>query len=441
MAAYQARVLQTNQPGFADTLRRLCSGRSEQGSAQLSADVRAIIERVKTEGDVALLDYANTFDGIQAAAVKDLVRTPDDFRAALEGLDSKVRQALVLAADRIRQYHEHQRQASWQYEDEYHNLLGQRISALARVCFYVPGGQACYPSSVLMSMIPAQVAGVAERIMVSPISGGHAADAVLAAASLAGAHKCYTCGGAHAIAAFAYGTESVPRVDKIVGPGGLYVTEAKRQVFGQVGIDMIAGPSEVLIVSDGSASPVALAWDMLAQAEHDVAAQALIMSPNRAHLDAVARAITEQLRLMPRQEICQRSLTERGALIQCRDLTEAIELANRIAPEHLALAVRDPDAVLPAIRHAGAVFLGGDTPEAIGDYTAGPSHVLPTSGAARFSSPLGVYDFIKRSSVMRINKQTAAILAQSAVTLARAEGFEAHARSVEARFADLDGEH
>lgn len=427
--------LQTNQPDFDARLRQLFIWQESQDES-LSATVRKVIHQVRTQGDSALLAYVREFEDATVGAIPDLKLTPDDCQAALDRLSATERNALLLAADRIRQYHEHQREKSWQYQDEFGNLLGQRIGALERVGFYVPGGQASYPSSVLMSMIPAQVAGVDELIMVSPAPHGKVSDLVLAAAAIAGAHCCYTCGGAHAIAALAYGTESIPKVDKIVGPGGIYVIEAKRQVFGRVGIDMIAGPSEVMIISDGHAAPDMLALDLLAQAEHDASSQALIISPDATHLDEVAEATVTKLAQMPRADIIRNSLTQRGALIQCRDLVEAAGLANQIAPEHLELAVHEPETLLPSIRHAGAIFLGAGSPEVFGDYVAGPSHVLPTYGAARFHSPLGVYDFIKRSSIIGISTQGSAALTRTAAVLARGEGLEAHACSAEVRQPD-----
>ena len=423
--------LQTQQVDFDICLQRLRDYQPDT-SQHLVEKVQKIIATVKNKGDAALLDYACQFENIKAEKVADRLLQPADLQSALMRLSAEHRQALEFAAKRIRTYHQHQQETSWQYQDEFGNELGQRINPLERVGFYIPGGQASYPSSVLMTMIPAQIAGVDELIMVSPNSQNN--DMVLAAAALAGAHCCYTFGGAHAVAALAWGTESVPQVDKIVGPGGLYVTEAKRQLYGQVGIDMIAGPSEIMIISDGSASPALLAMDLLAQAEHDSLAQSLIVSPVRAHLKAVEQAVMTIARQLPRLDIIAASLRHRGALIGCRDLAEAVELANHIAPEHLELAVQEPDELLSAIRHAGAIFVGAKTPEVLGDYIAGPSHVLPTQGAARFSSPLGVYDFIKRSSVLKMSKVGSRALAVSAAKLARAEGLEAHARSAEMRY-------
>lgn len=430
MANLSINYLQTQQADFDACLKRLRD--YQPGSSQgLAKKVQKIIATVRAQGDAALLDYARQFENIKAEKVTDRLLQPADLQAALMRLGTEQRQALEFAAKRIRAYHQHQQETSWQYQDELGNELGQRISPLKRVGFYIPGGQASYPSSVLMTMIPAHIAGVDELIMVSPNSQDN--DMVLAAAALAGAGCCYTFGGAHAVAALAWGTESVPRVDKIVGPGGLYVTEAKRQLYGQVGIDMLAGPSEIMIISDGSAPPEMLALDLLAQAEHDSAAQSLIVSPDQGHLKAVGQAVMMIARQLPRLDIIAASLSHRGAFIGCRDLTEAVELANRIAPEHLELAVQEPDELLPAIRHAGAIFVGTKTPEVLGDYTAGPSHVLPTQGAARFSSPLGVYDFIKRSSILKMSAAGSRALAAPAAKLARAEGLEAHARSAEMR--------
>lgn len=425
--------LRTDQADFDTRLHELSVWQQPKDLEQLSDTVRTMINQVRSQGDAALLAYIAEHEGVTASSLTELTLTSSDLQMAFERLDSKTREALELAAHRIREYHEHQKETSWDYQDQFGNLLGQRINPLERVGFYIPGGQANYPSSVLMTMIPAQVAGVEELIMISPAPGGLPNDSVLAAAALAGAHRCYTFGGAHAIAALAFGTASVPKVDKIVGPGGIYVTEAKRQVFGQVGIDLIAGPSEIMIVSDGSAPPEWLALDLLSQAEHDACAQALIVSPDAAHLDAVADAVTAHLAQMPRADIISASLRQHGAFIECQDLSAAVRLVNQIAPEHLELAVRDPESLLPGIRHAGAIFLGAGTPEVLGDYIAGPSHVLPTQGTVRFSSPLGVYDFVKRSSVMRINAAGLSALVEPAARLARAESLEAHAQAAEIR--------
>lgn len=431
------RRLTTRQPDFEQQLQALLA-RDEQNQEGIAEAVRDIIGQVRTRGHAALLEYVKQFEGTQANQLSELILEPADLKAAFGRLPDQGKAALEFASRRIKDYHEHQQESSWEYKDEWGNRLGQRIGPLERVGFYIPGGQASYPSSVLMTMIPAQVAGVDELVMVSPSPLEAPNDWVLGAAFLAGAHLCYSFGGAHSIAALAYGTESITAVDKIVGPGGLYVTEAKRQVFGCVGIDMIAGPSEVLIISDGSAHPEWLALDLLSQAEHDAAAQACLISPDAAHLDAVAAALEVALASLPRAKIAAQSLSARGALIACEDLPEAVALANRIAPEHLQLAVQNTDDLLPDIRHAGAIFVGARTPEVVGDYTAGPSHVLPTSGTARFSSPLGVYDFLKRSSVIQMSQQPNRELLASAAVLAEAEGLDAHAMAARVRLQDAD---
>jgi histidinol dehydrogenase len=344
-----------------------------------------------------------------------------------------LRSALESAAGRIRAYHEHQRLESWSMREADGTRLGQQVSPLDSVGLYVPGGKAAYPSSVLMNAVAAKVAGVPQLVMVTPTPGGEMNATVLAAAALAGVDRIFRVGGAQAIGALAYGTASLPAVDKIVGPGNAYVAAAKRRVFGRVGIDMVAGPSEVLIIADGSAHPEWVATDLFSQAEHDEIAQAILLSPDAALLEAVARAMDRQLASMPRREIIAASLRNRGALIRVRDLGQACEIANRVAPEHLELAVADPEALLPKIRHAGAIFLGHQASESLGDYCAGPNHVLPTSRTARFSSPLGVYDFQKRSSVIQVSAAGAQVLGRIAATLARAEGLEAHAQSAEWR--------
>ncbi|MGB7289667.1 MAG: histidinol dehydrogenase, partial [Candidatus Macondimonas sp.] len=344
--------------------------------------------------------------------------------------------ALEAAAARLRDYAAHQRLASWRYTDTLGNVLGQEVRPLDRVGVYVPGGKAAYPSSVLMNVIPAQVAGVPEIILCVPTPGGQRNDLVLAAAAITGVDRVFAVGGAQAVGALAYGTETVPRVDKIVGPGNRYVATAKRLVFGQVGIDMVAGPSEILIICDGQTNPDWIVLDLFSQAEHDEDAQAVLVSPDGAFLERVAERIAARLPGQPRREIITRALARRGALIETRDLAEAAEIANRLAPEHLELSVADPEALLPLIRHAGAIFLGRHTPEAIGDYCAGPNHVLPTAGTARFFSPLGVYDFQKRSSLIQCSPAGGAALGQLAALLARGEGLEAHAQSAAARASD-----
>jgi histidinol dehydrogenase len=394
--------------------------------------VRGIIADVRSRRDVAVLAYAQRFDGAKAKALADLAIMADEARAALAELPTEQRQALQSAHERIRTFHERQLQSSWEYREADGTRLGQRVTPLERVGLYVPGGKAAYPSSVLMNAVPAKVAGVSEIVMVSP----NPSPMVLAAAALAGVDRIFALGGAQAVAALAYGTESVPRVDKIVGPGNVYVAEAKRQVFGQVGIDMIAGPSEILVISDGSAPADWIAMDLFSQAEHDEAAQALLLSPDRAHLDAVEAAIARLLPELPRREVIAASLKGRGALIQTRDVDQACAIANRIAPEHLELCVQNPEAALPKLRNAGAIFLGQYSCEALGDYCAGPNHVLPTSGSARFSSPLGVYDFQKRTSLIEVSRAAADTLGRIAATLAEGEGLGAHARSARMRFGE-----
>ncbi|HEY5900022.1 MAG TPA: histidinol dehydrogenase [Burkholderiales bacterium] len=425
----KVRRLSTDQPDFAASLERLT--RFDAGEdPRLIETVRAIIAAVREQGDAAVLDYARRFDAAKARSVHELEVPRAAMHAALAALSSEERDALAFAHGRITAFHERQLQKSWDYREADGTRLGQRITALERVGLYVPGGKAAYPSSVLMNAVPAKVAGVGEIIMVSPNPN----PLVLAAAALAGVDRVLTLGGAHAVAALAFGTASVPRVDKIVGPGNIYVAEAKRQVFGQVGIDMIAGPSEILVISDGTAPAEWIAMDLFSQAEHDEAAQALLLSPDRRHLDEVETAIAPLLAEMPRRAVIEQSLSARGALIQTRDIDEACALANRIAPEHLELCLAAPEEALARIRNAGAIFLGRFSSEAIGDYCAGPNHVLPTAGSARFSSPLGVYDFQKRSSIIEVSQAAAAKLGEIAATLADGEGLSAHARSARMRF-------
>jgi len=395
--------------------------------------VAEIIAAVRARGDAALVEYTNRFDRRAVSRVAELEIDSDAQRAALQTIDAQTRQALEVAAERIRRYHEHQKQESWSYQEADGTRLGQQVTPLDRVGIYVPGGKASYPSSVLMNAIPAQVAGVSEIIMVVPAPAGEISPLVLAAAAIAGVHRVFTLGGAQAVAALAYGTDTVPRVDKIVGPGNIYVATAKRAVFGQVGLDMVAGPSEILVVCDGQTDPDWIAMDMFSQAEHDEDAQSLLISPDGDFLDRVAQSIDRLLPTLERSAIVAEALKRRGALIQVRDLDHAVELINRIAPEHLELSVADPDALLPRIRHAGAIFMGRYTAEAVGDYCAGPNHVLPTSATARFSSPLGVYDFQKRSSVIYCSAEGADTLGRVAATLARGESLTAHARSAEYR--------
>ncbi|WP_010629167.1 histidinol dehydrogenase [Halomonas sp. KM-1] len=401
--------------------------------AEVQGRVAEIIAAVKERGDAALVEYTQRFDRLSVGSMAELTLGADRLEQAYRGLPEQQRDALAQAAERIRLYHERQKPESWSYTEADGSVLGQQVMPLDRAGIYVPGGKAAYPSSVLMNAIPAHVAGVREIVMVVPTPDGVLNELVLAAAHLAGVDHVFTIGGAQAVAALAYGTESVPRVDKIVGPGNIYVATAKRAVFGQVGIDMIAGPSEILVVSDGGTDPDWLAMDLFSQAEHDEDAQALLVSWDASHLDQVEAAIARLLPTLEREAIVRESLARRGALIHCRDRDEAVQLINRIAPEHLELSLADPEAMLPQVRHAGAIFMGRYTAEALGDYCAGPNHVLPTSGTARFSSPLGVYDFQKRSSIIHCSEAGASTLGRVASVLARGESLTAHARSAEYR--------
>jgi histidinol dehydrogenase len=391
---------------------------------------------VQQRGDVAVLDYTARFDGLQAATMAELELTQAELKRAFDGLPVVQREALQAAATRVRSYHEAQRKASgesWSYRDEDGTLLGQKVTPLDRVGIYVPGGKAAYPSSVLMNAVPAHVAGVAEIIMVVPTPKGEKNMLVLAAAYVAGVTRAFTVGGAQAVAALAYGTETIPKVDKVTGPGNAYVAAAKRRVFGTVGIDMIAGPSEILVLADGSTPPDWVAMDLFSQAEHDELAQSILLCPDAAYIDQVQASINRLLPEMPRREIIAKSLTDRGALILTRSMEEACAISNRIAPEHLEVSSRDPHRWEPLLKHAGAIFLGAYTSESLGDYCAGPNHVLPTSGTARFSSPLGVYDFQKRSSLIEVSEAGAQTLGRIASTLAHGEGLQAHARAAEMR--------
>ncbi len=401
--------------------------------AQVEQTVREIIGNIRRRGDAALLEYTNRFDRMQVSRMAELEIALPRLRQALDNIPGEQRDALERAAARVRAYAEHQKMESWSYTEADGTVLGQQVAPLDRAGLYVPGGKAAYPSSVLMNAIPAKVAGVGELIMVVPTPDGVSNDLVLAAAAVAGVDRVFAIGGAQAVAALAYGTETVPRVDKIVGPGNIYVATAKGMVFGQVGIDMIAGPSEILVVCDGKTDPDWIAMDLFSQAEHDEDAQAILVSPDAAFLDQVAASIERQLPTMERAELIAASLRGRGALIQAKDLDDAVKVANYIAPEHLELSVEDPRALAAGIRHAGAIFMGRYTAEALGDYCAGPNHVLPTSRTARFSSPLGVYDFQKRSSVIFCSAAGAAELGLTASRLARGEGLTAHARSAEYR--------
>lgn len=400
---------------------------------QVNESVRHILHQVKTRGDAAVLEFTRQFDQLDVASVAELEMSAERLQQALAAIPQDQRQALEQAAERIRDYHQRQRQDSWQYQDTDGTVLGQKVSPLDRAGLYVPGGKAAYPSSVLMNAIPAKVAGVAEVIMVVPTPKGVVNDMVLAAAAIAGVDRVFTLGGAQAVAALAYGTDTVPPVDKIVGPGNIYVATAKREVFGVVGIDMIAGPSEILVICDGATDPDWIAMDLFSQAEHDEQAQSILISPDAGFLDRVQASIEKLLPTMERADIIAESLASRGAFIEVADLAEAARVSNRIAPEHLELSVAEPEALMAEIRHAGAIFLGRYTAEALGDYCAGPNHVLPTSGTARFSSPLGVYDFQKRSSVIGFSAAGADRMGRVASVLARGEGLTAHARSAEYR--------
>ena len=395
--------------------------------------VAGILKDVKKRGDAAVMEYTNRFDKTNANSIAELEIPQSELVAALNGLPTEQREALKAAADRVRSYHEKQLMASWQYTEADGTILGQQVTSLDRVGLYVPGGKAAYPSSVLMNAIPAKVAGVKELIMVVPTPNGEKNQLVLAAAAIAGVDRVFCIGGAQGVGAMAYGTETVPQVDKIVGPGNAYVAAAKRRVFGVVGIDMVAGPSEILVICDGKTNPDWVAMDLFSQAEHDELAQAILLSPDAAFLDQVHASIQKLVTSMPRQDIIKTSLTDRGALIHVRDLDEAAEISNYIAPEHLELSMDDPLAFSKKIKHAGAIFMGRDTCEALGDYCAGPNHVLPTSRTARFSSPLGVYDFQKRSSLIFVSSEGAQTLGKVAATLAYGEGLQAHAQSAEFR--------
>ena len=399
----------------------------------VQSTVREVIQNIRQRGDAALVEYTNKFDRLSAADMQELTIPQDRLQQALNDLPADQREALERAAGRIRIYHERQKMESWSYTEDDGTMLGQQVTPLDRVGLYVPGGKAAYPSSVLMNAIPAKVAGVEELIMVVPTPDGTVNELVLAAAAISSVDKVFAVGGAQAVAALAYGTEMVPQVDKIVGPGNIYVATAKGMVFGDVGIDMIAGPSEILVVCDGKTDPDWIAMDLFSQAEHDEDAQSILVSPDANFLKEVEASIEKLLPTMERKEIIETALKDRGALIQVNNLDEAATVTNIIAPEHLELSVEDPKAMLPKIRHAGAIFMGRYTAEALGDYCAGPNHVLPTSRTARFSSPLGVYDFQKRSSLIFCSENGASGLGKTASVLARGEGLTAHARSAEFR--------
>ena len=420
--------LSTRDADFDARLARLTAFDAAQDE-NVDAVVAEILAQVKRRGDAAVLEYTARFDGVTAGTLAELELPRALLARARDGLPAVQREALEQAAARVRRYHEKQLAQSWQYTEADGTMLGQKVTPLARVGLYVPGGKAAYPSSVLMNALPAKVAGVAELVMVVPTPRGEKNELVMAAAAIAGVDRVYTIGGAQAVGALAYGSATIAQVDKIVGPGNAYVAAAKRRVFGVVGIDMVAGPSEILVICDGSIAPDWIAMDLFSQAEHDEVAQAILLCPDAAFVDAVAASIVKLLPQMPRREVIAASLTNRGALIEVRDLEEACDLANRIAPEHLELAVAEPEKLLERIHHAGAIFMGRYSSEAIGDYCAGPNHVLPTSRSARFSSPLGVYDFQKRSSLIQVSQAGAQTLGRIAVTLAEGEGLTAHARS------------
>jgi histidinol dehydrogenase len=428
----EIRKLNTADADFTAQLDALLAWESVSDRS-VNDTVLDIIADIRARGDAALVEYSNRFDRCDAAGMNDLVIPAERLRQAWEQIPAEQQLALEHAAERVRSYAERQKMASWDYLDDDGTLLGQQVTPLDRVGLYVPGGKAAYPSSVIMNAVPAKVAGVPELIMVVPTPGGVVNELVLAAAHVSGVDRVFAVGGAQAVAALAYGTESVPPVDKIVGPGNIYVATAKRHVFGQVGIDMIAGPSEILVICDGQTDPDWIAMDLFSQAEHDEDAQSILLCPDAAFIERVEAAIERLLPDMERREIITTALRERGALIHCRDLNEAAEVCNHIAPEHLELSLADPQAFLPKIRHAGAIFMGRHTSEPLGDYCAGPNHVLPTSRTARFSSPLGVYDFQKRSSLIMASPAGAQSLGRTASVLARGEGLTAHARSAEFR--------
>ena len=427
--------LSTQSPQFQQELQALLAFETAQDPKidQIVADICADVQR---RGDVAVIAYTNQFDGTQAQTMADLTLSQDDLKAAFFRLPENVQTALKTAAERVESYHQHQKQASWSYTDADGTLLGQQITPLDRVGIYVPGGKAAYPSSVIMNAMPAHVAGVPEIIMVVPTPQGERNDIVLAAAYIAGVTQVFTIGGAQAVAALAYGTQTVPQVDKITGPGNAFVAAAKRRVFGVVGIDMVAGPSEILVIADGSTPADWVAMDLFSQAEHDEIAQAILIATSPDYLDEVQAAMHRLMPTMPRRAIIEASLSNRGAMILAKDLDEACAIANYIAPEHLELSVENAEAWAKKIRHAGAIFMGRYTSESLGDYCAGPNHVLPTSRTARFSSPLGTYDFQKRSSLIQVSEQGAQQLGKIASVLAHGESLTAHARAAEFRLKD-----
>ena len=424
--------LSSQQRDFNTQLSSLLSWESVSNK-DVANTVEEIINTIRSKGDKALIDYSIKFDGVKAKSMADLMISQEELEKSFNDLSDKQKNAITIAAERVKAYHLKQNQQTWSYTEKDGTLLGQKITPLDRVGLYVPGGKAAYPSSVLMNAIPAKVAGVEELIMVVPTPNGTTNKLVLAAAYISGVDMVITVGGAQAIAALAYGTESVPKVDKIVGPGNIYVATAKRAVFGQVGIDMIAGPSEILIICDGNTDPDWIAMDLFSQAEHDEDAQSILLCPDKAFIDEVEKSIDKLLPSMDRKDIIETALKNRGALIHTKDMDEAIAISNRIAPEHLELSVENPEALLDSIKHAGAIFMGKYTCEALGDYCAGPNHVLPTSGTARFSSPLGVYDFQKKSSLIMASRESANTLGKIAATLADGEGLQAHAKSARYR--------
>ena len=424
--------LNANDADFVPRLMALTAW-SEERDEEVGERVRGILRDVAGRGDAAVVEYTNRFDRRDATSMADLTVERAQLEAALERLPAEQRQALEAAAERVSDYHARQKQDSWHYRDAHGTLLGQQVTPLDRAGIYVPGGQAAYPSSVLMNAPPARVAGVAEIVMVSPAPDGELNDMVLAAAAVAGVERFFTLGGAQAVGALAFGTETVPAVDKIVGPGNIYVAEAKRQVFGKVGIDMIAGPSEILVVCDGKTDPDWIAMDLFSQAEHDEEAQSILVSPDADFLARVEEAMERLVPTLERETVIRTSMANRGALIQVDDLDQAMEVVNRVCPEHLELSLDDAEVWAKKVRHAGAIFLGRHTPEALGDYCAGPNHVLPTSATSRFSSPLGVYDFQKRSSLIGCSPEGASELGKIASVLSRAESLTAHARSAEMR--------
>ena len=431
----QVRRLKSSQVDFDQQLDAMLAWESVSDKA-VNERVDEIIAQVRANGDEAVVELTNRFDRTSVSEMSQLEMSKARLQQALEAISPEQRKALEVAADRVRSYHERQLSHSWQYEEADGTLLGQKVTPMDRVGIYVPGGKAAYPSSVLMNAMPAKVAGVEEIIMVVPTPDGVINEMVLAAAAIAGVDRVFTIGGAQAVAALAYGTQTVPRVDKIVGPGNIYVATAKRAVFGAVGIDMIAGPSEILVICDGKTDPDWVAMDLFSQAEHDEDAQPILIATDAAYIDRVEQSIAKLLPTLEREQIISASLADRALLIEVADLDEAAALSNRIAPEHLELSVEDPVALTEKIKHAGAIFMGRYTAEALGDYCAGPNHVLPTSGTARFSSPLGVYDFQKRSSLIMFSSDGASEMGKVASVLARGEGLTAHARSAEYRIKD-----